>query len=483
MPPLPEDSAPGPGCRGARSPAVLKSTPIRSPASGQATLATVSLRAAPWIAAAAGITIVGLCFYPGQMSADSIDQLRQARAGIFTDWHSPVMSWWWSCLDRVLPGPFGMLLFQNLLFWCGLAGILAGRLRPVTAGVLTLAIGLAPCCLGLLGTIWSDVGMGAALLLAVALIDRFGRTRSRVALAGAALLLFYACAIRKNAAAAALPVVWWAGLVWRSEGKIVTARRVRRSALPAILTVTLIFAGAQLVNRALAGPHAMLQSQQLFLHDLAAISVARKENFLPAYLRSGPTPVSLATLQKRYTSDSVDPLLFGDPPRVPLTTDRAHYAELRRQWWHQVVSQPAAYFRHRTAVMTATLGLTPEVVYPFHWGINPNEFGYAMNDTRWFRGVSRLLAAVKGTVFFRGWFFVLLGGTAVTIAWRRRAGLALTLALVGSGLTYIAPYYLISPAGDFRLIWWMVVAVLVALPISLGCPAACTASAGDGTTA
>jgi hypothetical protein len=34
------------------------------------------------------------------------------------------MSLLWGLLDRIVPGPFGMLLFHNLLFWAGL-GILA----------------------------------------------------------------------------------------------------------------------------------------------------------------------------------------------------------------------------------------------------------------------------------------------------------------------------------------------------------------------
>ncbi len=425
------------------------------------------IRHAHWAAGLIGFTLIILCFYPGQMSADSLDHLRQARAGIYTDWHSPVMSWWWGCIDRIVPGPFGLLVFHNLLFWSGLAGLLGARFTPVWAAILTLALGLAPCCVGLLGTIWSDVGMGAAMLLAVALIDRFSRTRSWPLLSGAALLLLYACAVRKNAAAAVLPVAIWAATIATDRGR--TASRFWRfgPAAVGIFVAITMFLATQLINQTLAGPQATLQSQQLFLHDLAAISLSRHENVLPAYLQSGPTPVTLDLLQKLYTSKSVEPLIFGDEPKVPLTSDYAIYIELRRRWMQEITRHPSAYLRHRTAVMAAMLGLVPDVVYPYHWGINPNEFGYQMNQGRLLHVAMSGLASIKGTLFFRGWFFGLLGVATVAVACLRNADLSLTSTMVASGFAYVAPYFLISPAGDFRLIWWMVVAVLVSIPICL----------------
>ncbi|MBK6509210.1 MAG: hypothetical protein IPG06_06910 [Haliea sp.] len=34
-----------------------------------------------------------ITFYPGAMSIDSYEQLRQARSGQFGDWHPPFMAW------------------------------------------------------------------------------------------------------------------------------------------------------------------------------------------------------------------------------------------------------------------------------------------------------------------------------------------------------------------------------------------------------
>ena len=75
-----------------------------------------------WIMAASltGASLAILSFYPGYMSYDSLAQLAQARLGIYHDWHPPLMGWIWGILDRGIPGPAGMLLLHNAIFWAGL---------------------------------------------------------------------------------------------------------------------------------------------------------------------------------------------------------------------------------------------------------------------------------------------------------------------------------------------------------------------------
>jgi len=99
------------------------------------------------------------------MDADAVAQLSEARAHILPDWYPPLMSALWGVFDRVIPGPFSMLLLQNLMFWAGLAIIfsLSGRPATVTAAAVLL-IGLFPPVFSALGTIWKDVAMGATVL-------------------------------------------------------------------------------------------------------------------------------------------------------------------------------------------------------------------------------------------------------------------------------------------------------------------------------
>src|SRR4051794_3012093 len=92
-----------------------------------------------------GLVVTCVVFYPGYMTDDSITQLRQAREGYYGDWHPPIMAWIWRILDRIIPGPFGMVLFHNLLFWTGLSFIAyLTTLTHLGAAASVLFVGLFP---------------------------------------------------------------------------------------------------------------------------------------------------------------------------------------------------------------------------------------------------------------------------------------------------------------------------------------------------
>src|SRR5436190_2041437 len=66
-----------------------------------------------------GWLLVLLYAFPGFMSTDSIDQLTQARTGVYTDWHPPLMALVWKLLDGIVSGPVLMLVLQTGLFLFG----------------------------------------------------------------------------------------------------------------------------------------------------------------------------------------------------------------------------------------------------------------------------------------------------------------------------------------------------------------------------
>ncbi|MCA1605438.1 MAG: hypothetical protein LC775_08210, partial [Acidobacteria bacterium] len=153
----------------------------------------------------AGFLLCIIVFYPGYMSPDPIRQLTEGRAWSFTDWHPPLMAALWGAIDRVIPGPFGMLLLHNAAFWGALA--IFWRMtyqRPVWLGLCLVGLGFLPPVLALLSTIWKDVGLGVSLLLASALLYTSWRTNRRGALLISIPLIFYGYAVRQNAAPAVL---------------------------------------------------------------------------------------------------------------------------------------------------------------------------------------------------------------------------------------------------------------------------------------
>lgn len=436
--------------------------------SGPVSLRSRAAELAPWLAAGAGVALITAAFYPGYMSSDSIDQLMQGRSGSYFDWHPALMSWLWGRVDRLIPGPLGMLLLHNLLFWGALALLLRTWYRPATAAVLVLAVGLTPSCFGLLSTIWKDVGFAAALLLAFAILVRISRGASLAWLAPVALLLFYGCGVRRNGASAVVPLAIWAGLL--AQTRIGRGPRWLAGGC-GLLAACLLFWGSGAVNAQLTGHRPGYQSQQLFLHDLVAISLARNENVLPPYMQTGERSVTLEDMRGFYTPVDVSRMIWGEGRRLQLTADAGQYRELLRHWLRTVPANLPAYLRHRARVAAATFGVGGQV-YAFHPGIDPNPLGLQVRPSTLNRLTMRLLHRLETTVFFRGWFFLVATAMALAaVRWRRSCATEPALALAASSLFYALPYLLISPAFDFRLIWWSVVAGIL-LPVLAAAPAA-----------
>ena len=72
------------------------------------------------------IGFVGFVLYgfPGFMSTDSVNQLHEARTGLYSNAHPPLMAAQWTVLDAIVSGPLLMLLLQGGLMLWGLYALL-----------------------------------------------------------------------------------------------------------------------------------------------------------------------------------------------------------------------------------------------------------------------------------------------------------------------------------------------------------------------
>ena len=374
------------------------------------------------IAAAIGLVFTLVCFWPGYMSEDSISQLAQARSGDYDPWHPPVMSWTWRMTDRVLPGPAGMLVLHAVLLWSGLALVVAGTIvRPARAAAALIALGFFPPVLALVGTVWKDVALGVALVLAFGLLLAAEEPRSRVAVVASLPLLFYAAAVRYNGAAAMLPLSLWAGtiVVPRRAGLAVGAGLF--AALLALAVVT---------NAWLSGGRTPRSFRVLFVGDIVATALDSGEKI--------PPPA---------------------PPDEPMSAIVA-------RWRRAILTHPAAYLWHRMLETKRLLGIgTSAVCYPFQErSVQPNPFVADAPPGALNRTVMAALEAVKNGPLFRVWVYLALCAVWAVVGRRRVAALA----LAASGMLYLVPYYVIAPDCDFRYAWWTVLAALLLPLVVLG---------------
>jgi hypothetical protein len=404
-----------------------------------------------------GCVLIVVLFRPGFMSHDSVEQLRQARAGVYDDIPPPLMSVVWRQLDAIVPGPFGMLVLHNLLFWCGLGLVVRWfRLRPWMA-LGALLVGLSPPIAGLLSTIWKDVGAGASLLVAFSLIGPSTTTRRRLVVAMIPLL--YAMGVRHNMFIAALPLV----VLWAIRVRTVLLPSSRRSIVVVIAAAAfaILLALVWSMNAALTDiPR--LPVQQIWLHDLVALSIATQHD----YLRSLLSPAQVGQLVLHFRHESVVATLAG----TSFSTDRRWVSALFREWRSAVLDRPRAYLAHRWRMMRSLLGIGRQTLYAFHDQIAPNPFGITLARSPARDVALGYFESFRNSFLFRGWFYVLWHVVLLVVGLRRRVDRAPLVVLAASALAYIAAYYFIATGDELRLIWWAAVAAAASLVVIAGSP-------------
>src|SRR5437588_4674599 len=93
---------------------------------------------------AIGFACFLLYAFPGYMSSDSVVQLVEARSGVRTDLHPPLMAFEWGLLDAIVAGPVLMLCLQGLLGLVGLYTLLRRVVSPRAAAVTASVVLLFP---------------------------------------------------------------------------------------------------------------------------------------------------------------------------------------------------------------------------------------------------------------------------------------------------------------------------------------------------
>jgi len=409
-----------------------------------------------------------VAFYPGYVSPDSLRQLAEGRALSFTDWHPPLMAAVWGVLDKLIPGPFGMLLLHNAAFWGALAVFWrATYRRSFVTGLCLVALGFLPTALALLSTVWKDVGLGASLLLACALLHTARRDDSKGALLLSMPLMFYGYGVRQNAAPAILPLAVWSGYVALRLFRPARAQAggLAAAALPFVVGLAyflLLTAAVLTTTRVLAGGHSSYIYQAVLLHDLAAVSKERGEPLFPDYLTRGAN-FSLERAAASYQPYSSTTVFKAEAAGMRLTEDPAEMAALRAKWLEVVPANKSAYLRHRWGAFRALTAFgTGEVCFPY-LATSRTLDGREVNRWRVHQFLRAVFWKLRDSFFFRGFLFLLasLALLCLSVGGRLRGDLETVCAMSLSGLLYGAGYFFYATSCDFRFMWWTALASLV----------------------
>ena len=426
------------------------------------------VRALPFGVVLAAWLLFLLAAYPGTMSIDSFDQLKEARAGFYTDSHPPAMAALWALTEHVVRGPFGMLAIQSATLLVGLAMLLWRVFRPIVAATITAALFLYPPICSPLAVIWKDCVMAGGLVLGIALITSVGR-RARIA---GLVVLMLATAMRYNAFAATLPLIvllfeWRPGMKWLQRYAI---------AIGAWLAITVVAMG---LNGVLADRQMHFWASSFALVDITG-TVAKTGDTLPDSELGpllAPTQIEVASdyqaaLRSHYrTCDFVT--LIGPPPAlwdvqlggdVPLADDKRE--AITHAWWQIVSGHPGGYVKYRLDSFADVLGMHTAfrgtTVLPRHWQNKAalETFGITQGDPPLAKTAESIAQWTgRRTPLYRPWFYALLALALLWWARRYREVLAILL----SGLVMESSLVILAVTPDYRYSHWLVITTCLGL--------------------
>ena len=431
------------------------------------------IRAAAWkgLPFLVALVVTGLitaASYPGFMSFDSIEALRQARGGVEGSQYPPFGSYVWRIFDWIWPGPTLMQLLQNGLLLMTLAAIFRALRWPVLLQASALiAFAILPPVMGVMLVVWKDVAVAAFYLASVYLLviaslrpaDQRG-----LLVAGAVVVLFFGMAYRFNAASGALPMAVFA--VWlMSEGRGIWTRRLT-GLVGGFLLLLGLFAMVWFVNSyrfpSLERLERNTNMDSIMRFDLVGISKFSGQSTMSD--RQG-MPIPASYLAHIYDPRHLNITSLNDVRRLlPVEMDN-----IGSQWISAIRENPMAYIHHRSAVMQEYVGLHGhEIFYVTHPSVDDNALGIRHEPNALTRRAVGHVWEHRASWIERAWVYYLMAAMMLIIMFLSGVRLYRTEAVlvIFSGLLYLAPMSFITPAGDLRYNFWSIVACLVGMAFS-----------------
>lgn len=417
---------------------------------------------------------LSICFfYPGFFSEDSIAQLTEARSGVYSDGHPPIMAFIWRYLDSIYPGQLGMLLLQLSLYWSGLFFIAKySNLSESKRLNFLLFAGLFPGTLGILGTIWKDVLMMAFGVFGIGLGLRALSQRSWPCLIFSVCSLFLACSMRQNGIFVLPPLLL--GLLFSFSGR----RRVV-SIVVTLLATAIFLIGNSFFTYDVLGAKKTHLWRLLPLFDLAGIYYHLGRIPEKTSVPFATDSFNLENLNSQYSPRSLMPLVLPlcqplptscDPPPffdINLKTDvevGKQLQDLRSKWLKEVMEHPLEYFLHRIKAFSHLLGIHGQLWAPVYFTQVKNDVGLEAEPNSFQVGFARLLRKLTQFGFFSAWVILLVN---IFLALKLRKSpeskeKPFVVGIVASAFLFEFAYLVITPSMDYRYSYWFIVATAIA---------------------
>jgi hypothetical protein len=417
----------------------------RSPDTARVTSWRAPLALAALIAAGYGLTL--LIFYPGVMTYDAKYVFEDIANQALGDWQSPVMTVLWALIDPIAPGSGSMFLLIATFYWLGF-GLLAFTIarRSIWLAMLVPILALTPPAFVFVGIIWRDVLFATIWLLAAVIVFASAGRGAGLRAAGqvvAMALCALGVLLRPNALIAA-PILS-AYIFWP------TRFSWKRTAIVFVPAMAGFFVLVQLVYYGALGAKRQHPMQSIMVFDLGGISHFTKENQFPVtwsasesalllngcyhptewdiYWRLEPCQFVMHKLEKSEK-------LFGTPA-------------VTSAWANAVLHHPIAYLEHRGSFMWNFLAGSNFTMWTYDIERTNQK---VFPDRKAFVALEVIHDVLKPTPLFcaGSWLAVCLA--VCGFAWRRRETPegAFAIGICGTAAVYVATFFAVGVASDFR---------------------------------
>ena len=426
-----------------------------SPDPPQATSWSSFLAVAILTAVGYGLTL--LVFYPGVMTYDAKFVYEDIAKRTLGDWQSPAMTVLWALIDPIAPGLGSMFLLIASFYWLGF-GLLAfaSARRSMLLAVFVPILALAPPAFAFVGIIWRDMLFATTWLLAAVLVfasvgcDKRLRVPAQML---AVVLCAFGVLLRPNALTAA-PILS-AYIAWPMK---VYWKRVAITFVPAMV---LFFLLVQFLYYGVLGATRQHPLQSIMVFDLGGISHFTGENQFPV---TWSPPESTLLLHGCYRPTEWDIYWRLAPCEFvmhKLEKDEKVFGTraVENAWAHAVFHHPVAYLEHRAGFM-----------WNFLTGANLTMWVADVDrpdrdvflDRPAFAILKRIHDVLKPTPLFRAGTWLLACIAVCGLAWRRRETPegAFAIGICGTATVYVATFFAVGVASDFRYGYFAVLASL-----------------------
>lgn len=429
-------------------------------------------------------------FFPGFMTTDTVHQLLEARSGQIGDWHAPVMTWVFGALDRLYPGPGGMLVVQVSLIWGALwlfYRIGVASYAPRLGAVFLVVLMFYPAVLGVNGAIWKDILMaGFAVLLAAAVMGALEKPSQKwrmtaLALLAAVLVLL----MRLNGIFLIFPLLAALSMAhFPSKGGL--------AMLGAILAGAALSIGLAVAAMAVNDRVATRQLHSII--SVAIFDVSGTIAKLPqgerqeALFNQLPTPLtrgrSATRLAETYNARDWQAVFKGDAPGLNdlqhfQTTFVAGFASLSPSerdammdaWATAITTEPKAYLAHRKDVFGWVTGFQrhkwqPAILNPAGYPADLQAIVRPFSQqTNLQADIERLFLKLSNYAPYKPWFCLLAAILLLTYLLAKRRDEIAAIALYLAVPAHMAGLFLFAPTPDFR--YSHVIFILTGLALTL----------------